>query len=161
MGLFLALTALRTVDTTAVAAAVVGYARNHGVTAEVADADARLAHSHAGEQAETIGSEARVVPTGDGWSVVCWPDYFTGLGPASKWLSVEFDALTSAIDVSDGDLWNHLLFRRGVLIDRFSSIPDYFTRGRSEKTRLRRAWAGNADVIGESFGVPRTGSGRT
>src|SRR5262249_10219194 len=112
------------------------------------------------EQAETIEGEARVVPTGDGWSIVFWPDYFTGLGPASLWLSVEFDAVTSAIDVYDGDLWNHLLFRRGVLIDRFSSIPDYFTRDRSEKARLRRAWAGNADVIGASFGVPPDRIGR-
>ena len=154
MGLFLALSAVRTGDTGGVADAVVRYARSHGVAAAAADAGRHSASSGAGEQAEATEGEARVVPAGDGWSVLHWPDYFTGLGPASQWLSAELDALTSAIDVYDGDLWNHLLFQRGVLIDRFSSIPDYFTRERGEKTRLRRAWAGNADTVGGAFGVP-------
>ena len=154
MGLFLALSAVRTEDTDGVADAVVRYARSHGVEAAVAGADGRSASSRADEQPEATEGEARVVPAGAGWSVLFWPDYFNGLGPASQWLSAELDVLTSAIDVYDGDLWNHLLFRRGVLIDRFSSIPDYFTRNRGEKARLRREWAGKPGTVGEAFGVP-------
>jgi hypothetical protein len=51
-------------------------------------------------------------------------------------------------------LWNHVLWRDGAEVDRFSSWPDYFTNDRAERRRLRRTWAGRADVVAGVFGRP-------
>jgi len=143
MGVFMSMTAVRLADPAPVADAVIGYASAHGIAAAVD-------HEPPGTGERDI---AQVTPAGNGWNVIFWSKYFVGLGPASRWLSGDLDTLTSAVDIYDGDLWNHLLFQHGELVDRFSSCPDYFTTDRNEKAQLRRAWAGSPDTVGEAFGV--------
>jgi hypothetical protein len=119
VGEFVAATALRTDDMAPVLDAVINYARMHGVPAEPA--------TPANMDDKTA---AYLWPARNGWVVLIWPQWFSGLGPASEWLSREFDTLASAIDVYDGDFWNHLLFNTGVELDRFSSWPDHFSEDR-------------------------------
>jgi hypothetical protein len=97
MGEFVATTALRTDDMAPVLDAVIRYAQMHGVPAESA------APVDIGDT-----TTVRLWPARDGWVVLLRPTRFSGLVPASQWLSREFDTLASAIDVYDGDLWNHL-----------------------------------------------------
>jgi hypothetical protein len=93
-------------------------------------------------------------PPRDGWIVMLWPRFFNGLGAAAQWLSREFDTLVSTIEVYDGDFWSHVLWRSGEELDRFSSIPDYFTDDHLEIKRLRQEWAGHPRAVAEAFGVP-------
>lgn len=90
----------------------------------------------------------------DGWIVMIWPKWFTELASTADWLSAEFDTLVSAIDVYDGDFWEHHLWRGGAELDRFSSCPDYFTKDRREIKRLKQEWVGHPQVLAETFGVP-------
>lgn len=144
VGLFMQLTAVSASETDRVAGAIIGYAAGHLVDAVI----------DPGPPGTGERDLAQVVPAGDGWHVIFWPKYFAGLGPASQWLSAELETVVSAVEIYDGDLWNHLLFTPAGLIDRFSSFPDYFTRNRAQRSQLRRDWAGNPEAVGEVLGIP-------
>jgi hypothetical protein len=142
VGEFVAATAVRVAAVEAVAGAVVRYAAGHGLGAEPIDPADR-------DDVTTVDLWA---PRG-GWTVLSWPRFFGGNAAVGSWLSHELDALVSAIDVYDGDFWNHVAWRGGAEVDRFSSCPDYFTKDRRRITRLKQEWAGRPDVLATAFGV--------
>ncbi len=141
----MAAAALRAGDVDEVVAAVVRYASRHQVPAEVIDP----------VEADGKSSTDLWLPR-DGWIVTIWPTWFTGLGAVAKWLSGEFGTLVSTVDVYDGDFWNHVLWRDGKELDRFSSWPDHFTNDRSEAKRLKQDWTGRPHLLAETFGVPES-----
>jgi hypothetical protein len=107
--------------------------------------------------AESYGARAREIDPADNddrATVVAWPNYFSGNVAGADRLSREFDTVASAVDIYDGDFWNHVLWRGGKRLDHFSSHPDYFTTDRREARRLRQEWAGSPAAVAEAFGVP-------
>ena len=126
-----------------VAKAMARYAEAYGVTIELRDAPPEDPN-HAGS----------VWAPRAGWTLVSGPRFFTGNAAAGQWLSGQFHTLVSTIDVYDGDLWMHLLWRDGVELDRFNSCPDYFVSGGREARRLRDQWAGRPEVVAAAFGRP-------
>ncbi|GGN87053.1 hypothetical protein GCM10010112_69260 [Actinoplanes lobatus] len=121
---------------------MIRYARLHDVPAEIVDPT----------EADDKSTVAVWAPR-SGWILMIWPRFFNGLGDAAQWLSREFDALVSTIEVYDGDLWNHVLWRGGTELDRFSSCPNYFTGDRREIKRLKQEWAGHPQVVAEAFSI--------
>jgi hypothetical protein len=87
-----------------------------------------------------------------GWTVVLWPGYFSDL-PAARFVSGDLDTLVSTVRVHDGDYWTHTLLNGASLLDRFASVPDYFTDDADEAAALARAWAGDALIAAEVLGV--------
>ena len=47
-----------------------------------------------------------------------------------------------------------VLLRDGVVLDRFASMPSYFTEDAGEIERLRAKYLGNAEVIADTVGCP-------
>jgi hypothetical protein len=140
--MYMSLTAVRGADAGTVADVIQSFARRHGV-------DPPLERPPTGPDDEICNIDQL-----GGWTTVCWSRYFTARGSASERLSRELGTVVSAIDVFEGAGWNHLVFRGGVLLDRFSSYPDYYTDDREEAARLRRDWAGRPEVVADAFGVP-------
>jgi len=144
MGLFLAVSAFQDASVESVADAVGRHLDASGVRASAPDG---------GEPAED--DEAQVFPPVKGWTMVFWPPYFTVFdGAATADISGRLGVLASTVHIYDGDYWAHLLFRDGVELDRFASMPDYFTEDPDELAELTREWAGNPAVVAEAFGRP-------
>ncbi|MEV6713372.1 hypothetical protein AB0M48_15170 [Lentzea sp. NPDC051208] len=142
MGEFVAASAFKTEDTAAVLAAAGGFAEAHSWPAvPVADADPATA------------DEVRIFPATNGWTVVLWPSYFTEVA-AAEHMSRALSVLASTARIYDGDYWTHSLLRDGVTLDRFASMPDYFTDDADEVARLSAEYAGRPEVIADATGSP-------
>jgi hypothetical protein len=143
MGGFISMTALRVTDPPAVAAAVARYGDTHGVPADVLPA------------AEVTSPDiARVTPPADGWVIVDWPRYTTGLLKASRWLSAELAALTSAVNFYDGESWSHVVFEAGHVRDRYASDPHGMVSDWTSLAEAKGRWAGNPVVVARLFDRP-------
>ena len=98
--------------------------------------------------------DSLVFPQANGWTVVLWPSYFNIHDiPLCAATSLDLGALVSAIHVYDGDYWAHSLFDRGERLDRFASVPGYFAEDEDEATAKALAWTGDANALGDAFGV--------
>lgn len=139
MGEFIAVTAVRSSDAAFVADTVVRFAQENGVEAVTV-----------GEHGDDL---VAVHPPEDGWTVVAWPMPVVASAIGS-WLSQETGTQVSAIDVYDGDYWQHVAFHKGEVRDRFSSVPDHFATDAPTAERLRREWAGNVGVLADFFDRP-------
>jgi hypothetical protein len=87
----------------------------------------------------------------NGWTVVLWPTYFSDV-PAAEFVSRALGVLASSAHIYDGDYWGHTLLRGGQVVDRFASMPDYFTDDAEEVAALARTWAGNPVAVAEAIG---------
>lgn len=92
-------------------------------------------------------------PPQDGWTVVLWPQYWAA-APASAFVCQQLGGVSSAVSIHDGDYWTHTLLRDGETLDRFASMPDYFTDDPDEIARLAAKFAGNPAVVATAFGCP-------
>lgn len=91
----------------------------------------------------------------NGWTVVLWPEYFNIHDVAAVAdMSGRLGVLASTVHTYDGDYWAHRLFRSGVELDRFASVPGYFAEDPNELLALEQRWAGNAMVVAEAVGCP-------
>ena len=135
MGLFLTASAFRTTDTEAVRGAALAFFAELGWPAEVVPAD-------------DTEDDVRVYPAEHGWTVVLWPEYFFE-EPAVESISRALGVVTSAVHVYAGDYWVHTLLRDGEVLDRFASVPGYF----SDDPDLPLRYAGNAALIAEVTGA--------
>jgi len=95
-------------------------------------------------------NDVLVFAAAQGWTVVAWPSYFAD-APAAVAISAELDLLASTVSIHDGDYWRHLLIRSGQVLDRFASMPDYFTDDPEEIAANAATWAGNATVVADAF----------
>lgn len=141
MGEFIAVTAVRGTDAAFVADTIVRYARDNGIEADPTD-----------EHGDDL---VAVHPPENGWTVVAWPMPVVAAS-LGGWLSRELGAQVSAIDVYDGDYWQHVAFYKGEVRDRFSSVPDHFATDPATAERLRREWAGDVSVLVDFFDRPRS-----
>jgi hypothetical protein len=133
VGYFLSVSAFRGTEVGALRDAIAAYAGEHGVS--VAPVDGR------DDDHRDISLFA-----GD-WAVVLWPEHFNVHDvPACARLSADLGTLVSAIHTFDGDYWVHNVFRDGERLDRFASMPDYFT-----DTGATR-WAGDPARVAAAFG---------
>jgi len=102
---------------------------------------------------EVTDDDVLVFAPVNGWTVVVWPGYFTELA-AAEFISRDLSVLTSTVRIHDGDYWSHSLLRNGVMLDRFATMPDYFTDDPAEIARLTAKYAGRPAAIAEAVGCP-------
>lgn len=142
MGEFVAVSAFRTEDADSVLAAAGRFFM----------ANAWLAKP--GQNTEPVtDNDVLGFPPVNGWTVVNWPSYFTELA-AAEFISRDLAVLCSTVRIHDGDYWSHSLLRNGVTLDRFATMPDYFTDDPTEIARLTAKYAGQPAVIAEAVGCP-------
>jgi len=140
MALFLATSAFQTEDLDAVLDAVPAFFRTN---------------SWPTEQIPDIGTptvdDVRIYAPENGWTVVVWPPSFSE-EPAARAMSGSLGVLASTVRVHDGDYWRHVLLRDGEVLDRFASMPDYFTDDPAEVARLRTKFGGDPAVVAAAVG---------
>jgi hypothetical protein len=143
MGEFLAVSAFRDQPVDALTAAICRSVATHGVACD-----------EIGEGPSEEAVDALVFPPANGWTVVLWPPYFNVHDiPMCAAISRELAALTSTVHVHDGDYWTHVVYDAGELVDRFASLPEYFTDDPGEALALTEAWAGDADRVAGALGT--------
>ncbi|MFI5934780.1 hypothetical protein [Actinoplanes sp. NPDC051494] len=140
MGLFLATSAFRTEDLDAVLDAVPIFFRTNSWPTE----------QITGNGAATA-DDIRVFAPENGWTVVLWPPSFIEEA-AARFMSRGLGVLASSVRVHDGDYWRHVLLRDGDVLDRFASMPEYFTDDPGEVARLRARFAGHPAVVAAAVG---------
>ncbi|GIF70961.1 hypothetical protein [Asanoa siamensis] len=140
MGEFIAVSAFQTDDPGRVLNSVTSFFAAHGWPAEQVP----------GDGPQTDNDVLGFVPHG-GWSVVLWPGYFSDLA-AVEFVSRELGVVGSTVRIHDGDYWSHSLLRDGAFLDRFASMPDYFTDDRREIDRLVAKFAGQPAVVAAATG---------
>lgn len=141
MGEFVAASAFHTDQLDRVQDAVEGFFAEHRWPAQ------RVGEGDAGPDDVTVFAPV------NGWTVVLWPAYFSDV-PAAQSVSRVLGVLASTVHIHDGDYWGHTLLRDGQVVDRFASMPDYFTDDPDEVAALARTWAGNPTVVAEAVGRP-------
>ncbi|MEJ3747627.1 hypothetical protein WEI85_30595 [Actinomycetes bacterium KLBMP 9797] len=140
MGEFVTVSAFRTDDAGAVRDAAVEFFSAHAWSVRPV------------EGAEPVTDDDVLVhPATHGWTVVVWPGYFTELAAVAD-MSGRLGLLASTVRIHDGDYWSHTLMRDGVTLDRFATMPDYFTDDADEIARLRATYAGRPAVVASAIG---------
>jgi hypothetical protein len=140
MGEFITVSAVETKDEAAVLAAVGQFFESCSWPAKPA-----------GNTEPVTEDDVLLFPPLNGWIVILWPGYFTELA-AVEFISRELGVLASTVRIHDGDYWSHSLLHNGVTLDRFASMPDYFTDDPTEVARLKAAYAGQPAVVAEAVG---------
>ncbi|MBQ1782331.1 MAG: hypothetical protein II007_01615 [Gammaproteobacteria bacterium] len=88
-----------------------------------------------------------------GWSLIYWPDGLCAHDQRlAEALSAKSGALVSSCNLYDDDLWEHALYRNGVELNRYRSVPDYHGDER-KPAKLLDVWGGKPAVIAEAFGI--------
>lgn len=142
MGEFVTVSAFRTEAISDVLDAVGRFFAEHGWRTDQPD-----------EAQPATEDDVLIYPAAAGWTVVGWPGFFTELA-AAQYVSRELGVLASTVRLHDGDYWSHSLLRDGVILDRFATMPDYFTDDPAEAARLTAKYAGRPAVVAEAAGVP-------
>jgi hypothetical protein len=119
---FLAATAVKDCTVGRVAEALVRSARGHDLVA---------GSLPAGD--EKGANDVELFACRNGWVVLRWFQYCTCHVPVSQELSRQLRTVVFTADVC-GDLWRHVAFERGRVVDRFASNRDHV-----------RAWGGSGD----------------
>ncbi|WP_344480675.1 hypothetical protein [Nonomuraea monospora] len=141
MGEFLAVSAFMTEDADAVRAAAGRFFAAHFCPAATPAAS------------PVTDDDVLLFPPANRWTVVMWPPYFADLAAVEP-ISRDLEVVASTVRIHDGDYWSHALVRDGVTVDRFASMPDYFTDDAREIARLADKYAGRASVVAEAVGCP-------
>lgn len=140
MGTFVNASAFQTTDVQAVRAAVAGFFAEHSWPVELVEPGA-----------PPSADDVAVYEPSNGWTVVLWPQYFGEIG-AAEHISRRLATVASTVAIHDGDYWRHVLLRDGVLVNRFASMPGYFTDDPAEIGRLRVQYRGDAELIAGTVG---------
>jgi hypothetical protein len=84
-----------------------------------------------------------VSPSSNGW-VSVYPNFNGQDDKVSKAIAKRFSGDVIHLAIHDDDVLYYWLYRKGKLIDKYSSCPDYFgPMSESAKTR----WRGNAELL--------------
>lgn len=142
MGLFVTVSAFRVGDAAKVRDTAMGFFAARSWPAELIAPDEPAADE-----------DVLIYAPVSGWTVIVWPGYFTELA-AVEFMSRELNALASTVRIHDGDYWSHTLLRDGDTLDRFATMPDYFTDEPAEIERLRSKYAGKPAVVAQTTGSP-------
>lgn len=138
MGHFVAISAFQNCAPDALAAAI---------AADLAELDVKVAPRGG---AEFSDADAAIFEPAGGWTIVFWPAMMLDQCICRR-LTKRLDTLASTIHVHDGDYWTHVLFDRGVPVDRFASMPGYHEPELQEQRS--RDWKGDAARLARCFGV--------
>lgn len=90
-------------------------------------------------------SDVLVYARENNWVVIKWPRTYFLYRKTSKEISNGLETIVSAVNVYDGDFWEHFFFKNGNLIDTFHSAPDY--DGRIGRIKMELIDPGNAQLI--------------
>jgi hypothetical protein len=142
MGEFVTVTAFRTEAVSEVLETIGRFFAEHGSRADQID-----------DSQPPTDDDVLIYPSAGGWTVVGWPGSFTELA-AAEYISRELSVLASTVRIHDGDYWSHSLLRDGVFLDRFATMPDYFTDDPAEVARLTAKYAGRPVAVAEAVGLP-------
>lgn len=145
MGSFFAVSAVKTKDPHAVKDFVQKYCDKYKVPTSLKDLKEEM----------NIKTDATLYDYGKGWVYILWPSYFNIHDVAlAKDMSSEIGVLVSTINVYDGDFWCHHLFEAGVHLDKFCSVPDYFSESEEEAKSDKEKWNSNPSTVADKFNVP-------
>ena len=72
--------------------------------------------------------------------------YFTELA-AVEFMSRQMNVLASTVRIHDGDYWSHTLLRAGAILDRFATMPDYFTDEEHPRNANVSSPSGSRDAL--------------
>jgi len=86
-----------------------------------------------------------VVNEKNGNVTVFYPSGFNEFGDVSKYISEKLNCPVFFFHIHDGDLWLYFLYNKGILVDQFNPIPDYWDDSLSE-TEIDEQ-KGNAKLI--------------
>ena len=134
MGLFLAMSGVAKSNRAAVEEALRAYAAEKGGKLEATGPTADV-------------SEALLIAESGGNVTVMYPGDFVQWDDASQYLSKTLKTSVFSLHIHDEDLWMYVLYSKGKQVDQFNPIPDYWEEEVSEDDR--RAWSGNAAVVGK------------
>lgn len=139
MGSFLAVSAFKDVTAERVADAVVSFAAEHDIEAEVLN----------GGPADESTQAAVFAPKG-GWTVVLWPHGFNLHDvDACQRLTQTLGTVASTVHIYDDDYWTHVVLSSGEIVDRFASQPSYFE---DVAAPVAAAYAGNPAAVAATVG---------
>jgi hypothetical protein len=108
--------------------------------------------AYAESNAGTLGEADSATAEGDtlllcecaGGVTVFYPRGFNDWDGASQFLSRHLGKAVFSFHIHDGDLWMYILYEKGVVIDRFNPLPEYWSQLDEEE---RRSWLGNASTV--------------
>jgi hypothetical protein len=145
MGEFLRMTALRGVDPADVAAALVNFAAENGLPAEIRTAGT-----------VTSGISAVIHTPVNGWAVISWSRNLAFLLKVSRWLSEKLDTVACVVDIYDSDAWSYAAFSAGVDKDRYASEPELKTSDWTPSSEAQQRWRGDAEATAKIFACAPT-----
>lgn len=88
-----------------------------------------------------------VINEKNGNATVFYPSGFNEFGDVSKYISEKLNCPVFFFHIHDGDLWLYFLYNKGILVDQFNPIPDYWDDSLSEVEINEQK--GNAKLISE------------
>ncbi len=72
-----------------------------------------------------LKSDVLVYAKENNWVVIKWPRTYFLYRKTSKEISNSLQTIVSAVNIYDGDFWEHYFFKNGNMIDTFHSAPDF------------------------------------
>ena len=116
--------------------------------AAVVDSLTRFTESHGGsmEAHQQSRSDERTVVALEhaGHTNVLYPYGFASWDLGSQHLSRDLDTPVFSFHIHDGDLWMYVLYDKGLEVDQFNPVPDYWAELDDVQ---RQAWRGDAAKI--------------
>lgn len=76
---------------------------------------------------------------------VLYPNGYLEWDDSSQFISKDLNALVFSFHIHDGDLWMYVLYNKGIIIDQFNPIPDYWEDNVSEEEIY--SWSGDATIV--------------
>lgn len=99
------------------------------------------------ENLENENPKFCVINEKNGNVTIFYPSGFNEFGDVSKHISEKLNCPVFFFHIHDGDLWMYFLYNKGLLVDQFNPIPDYWDDNLSE-TEIDEQ-KGNAKLISE------------
>lgn len=147
MGLFLQTAIVPDCSETEVRNAVAAVAEKYSHELEAAGAD----ESSEYHIIELMPDDCRYQSAENGISILFNEDCI-GYESLAGAISEELSKAVLLLYIYDGDYWGYFLYDKGLEIDRFVPMPDYFETVSADE---RRQMKGNADIIAKYFHVDK------
>lgn len=96
----------------------------------------------------------------NGWTTTIWPSYFGFHSEMAGFLSARLRTVASSIDVYDSDMWQHVAYRDGEIVDEYATDPSYLVSSLDDRRAVARRWRGNPEAVARYVGGSARGIAR-